>query len=200
MIDIWDQYKYVTDLTTPEQMAVSQCVQTRAAISPLIYIEIGVFMGGTFKAILEQTKNQNVHCWGLDLFEDQVDCDTNTHISGTCHKQVLEDDLKQCGYKHFDLIKGDSIDTLLGMKPIPNGVIFIDGNHTYKATMLDFLLANFIIQHGYFIFHNSTNTHQPDIQYVQRDGGPYLVIQHILQQTNLEFIGLFDRNTVLKKS
>jgi hypothetical protein len=136
---------------------------------------------------------------GIDLFEDYREAHDRTHIGATANKQLLEEDLKAKGFSEFKLIKSESIDALLALKPIENAVVFIDGNHTFKACMLDFLCAYSKVERGDFIFHNSSNTWDIDIMYMQADGGPFKVIQDIVSTCHVQLVARYDRNTVIRK-
>ncbi len=202
--NIWNELQYSSDLTRVERDCLIYYwreLQKKAPLVPLIYLEIGVFFGGTFKMMLDEMKaNQSGYAVGIDLFETHVNADDNTHVGGTCFLQELQDDLTAKGYPNFRLIKGNSYDEILKLASIPYGLVFIDGNHTYKNTMLDFLTAYAHIQSGYFVFHNSCNNQWPDTEYIQKDGGPHWVVKTILANIPaIQLCGQYDRSAVLYK-
>lgn len=129
--------------------------------------------GGTIKFLKDYT--QKVHFTGIDLFEDFEPDDSNTHISPTFK---LEDVRKSLG-DSVELIKCDSADVL----PTLNGrydMVFLDGNHTYNATMEDFNNSvRLLTDGGYIAFHNCSVGISPDKKYILRDGGPWRAPQEI---------------------
>lgn len=129
------------------------------------YVEIGVLIGGNLVNVLRKCKN--VYCIGVDLFEDFSVNELNTHAYthlktkqpimknvDFCVKNELEEKIKSFGYDNFELRKGDSAKVLTTLDKIENGVIFIDGNHTYKACLTDYKNSLKILKHGYIILHD----------------------------------------------
>lgn len=195
---MWDKLQYQSDLTSNEHAAILNSIRDRMQFDRVTYVEVGVFFGGTFKLVLENFHKQ-IDIIGIDLFEDYRENSNSTHIGATANKEVLELDLKSRGFTDFHLIKAESLDGLLSLNGIKNGVVFIDGSHTYKATMLDFLSAYIKVESGDFIFHNSSNNWAIDVDYCSRDGGPFRVVQEIVAHLPLQLMGRHDRSTVIRK-
>jgi hypothetical protein len=189
-----------TDLTRLETEKLIECVRKTGEN---IYIEIGVFEGGTLKKVLEQTK---AYCIGVDLFEDFVVNNDNTHVTGTISRQSLREALEQhFRYTRFELFKLDSkvfFKSLVYMsKNKETAVVFIDGNHKYQACMDDVMGALSLISKGYIILHNASNTWEPDTWYIAADGGPYQVTQDLIARSaelRLTYEGTFDRSSIFK--
>lgn len=161
------------------------------------YVEIGVFRGGTFKTVLDNTTD--LYCYGIDLFEDFIKNEDNTHITGTIHRIELDKELiKHVSYKRYQLNKEDSATSLRRME-LGCGVILIDGNHKFYATLMDFILSYTILDSGYILFHNASNTMYPDKDYIESDGGPYKVVELAKTFPKLTYIGTFDRLAIFKK-
>ena len=137
------------DLTDKELRTLASVlmVQVRKRPEPR-YLEIGVFGGGTI-AFLRSVAPEVTYV-GVDLFEDLVSSDENTHISGNYRKEDVQAFLGA----DIRLIKGDSAQVLLELREVFN-LIFIDGNHTYNATRRDFELSTRIFaDDGIIALHN----------------------------------------------
>jgi len=120
---------------------------------PVNYIEIGVWLGGTFNDILNKCKDIKLYAIGIDLFEDfQVIDDGNTHYGDVANRDDIENKLKTNGHTNFTLIKGDSVKVIDTLEKMENVVCFIDGNHTYEAVKKDFYSILPKISNGYIIF------------------------------------------------
>ncbi len=146
------------------------------------YVEVGV-LGGTIKFLKQNTHRS--HFTGIDLFEDFEirDESQNTHISGTFR---LEDVQKALG-DSVELIKGDSTEVFSKLKRLgcSYDMIFIDANHTYEGTKMDFEHCKPLLKDGaYIAFHNCSVVMGPDNRYVYRDGGPWKVTQEIRKLSN----------------
>ena len=165
-----------------------------------VYAEIGVCFGGTFSQIVDflSSNFEISHSYGFDLYEDlpsQPFGESQTHettnkwgILNVPHKKVLENKLKEMGFSNFKLIKGDSS---LTVPLLERGidVALIDGNHTYKQTLIDFQSVFSKCKSGsIIIFDNATNNMEPDPRYVALDGGPYKVCEELKQREDLKFL------------
>lgn len=151
------------------------------------YLEIGVFGGGTIRHLKSVTKTTEFT--GIDLFEDFKIVEENTHVSGTYH---WGDVLAFLGDR-VKLIKGDSAVVVPTMAE-QFDFIFIDGNHTFDATMLDFQNASKLLAPGGQIgFHNCSTHIGPDDAYVKKDGGPWLVTQKVQETPGWKMIEAIDR-------
>ncbi len=137
------------------------------------YLEIGVWGGGTIKTLLNFTTHTTFT--GIDLFEDFQLASDNTHGSGTFRCADVQAFLGARAH----MLKGNSADILPTLSEIFD-FIFIDGNHTYAATMTDFELAQGLVgPEGFIAFHNASAHLDPDFSYVTRDGGPWAVTEQV---------------------
>lgn len=181
-----------------------------------VYGEIGILFGGTIYNVLKHCKkhNKDVKVYGFDLFEDLLLEEekftvgwphrTQTHNmlgNGTfgvnvAYEYEIENALKEKGFDNFTLIKGNSSDTIPKVDEIFD-VVFIDGNHTYKQTMLDFEAFYEKSKIGtYFIFHDTLKW-QADKDY--KDGGPWKVCNELRSDNSLKYTGHYNRSAVFKR-
>ena len=190
-----------TDLTQLETEKLIDCIRKTGE---QYYLEIGVFEGGTIKKVLEQT---NAKCEGVDLFEDFVINNNNTHVTGTITQKSLQEALQQLFPDRFFLYKMDSkkfFDKRIIYKDSSArliGVVFVDGNHKYQACLDDVMGALNLLTKGYIILHNASNTWEPDTWYIRDDGGPYKVTQDLIarsEELGLTYEGTFDRSSIFK--
>lgn len=172
-----------------------------------VYLEVGVNYGGTFIKILKWMKQNRMFAkaYGIDLFEDAVKEEQNFKIGWPNRTQTHDiggnfglntatiDDLKKAlndeGYDNFELLKGYSdkvIPNIVGSKYIH--VSFIDGNHTYEQTRLDFekCFEKSCIG-SCFTFHNTTKA---EYQQFYKDGGPYKVCEELMEDDRVEYLGI----------
>jgi len=175
-----------------------------------IYGEIGVYFGGTFRKVLDFLKENKkaYHAYGFDLFEDLSSerfGDEQTHelynkwnILNVAFKEGLENKLDELGHTNFNLVKGSSEKTVCDIDKKFN-VFFIDGNHTYQQAKLDF---NSVIKKceagSSIIFDNSSSDMEPDVRYVEKDGGPWKVCQELKSDPRVKFIKKMVRCTYFK--
>lgn len=123
---------------------------------PITYVEIGVFYGGVFRRVLEKLTEEGDYAYGMDLFEQGPEyTEKNTHISGFVDSHVIRDELAKRNLSNFMLFVGDSAETVPQLSPIKNGLVVIDGNHTFQATKLDFINVYNKIERGYIFFHDT---------------------------------------------
>lgn len=184
-----------TDLTDGEVKTIASFVIANELRKPTAkYLEVGVFAGATIRFCKQYTKTTQFV--GVDLFEDFKDVGSNTHTSGTFHR----DDIQNLVGDRATFVKGNS-DNVLPQLTDKFDFIFIDGNHTYEATMRDFknsipLLAD----GGQISFHNCSPYMGPDFElYGTKDGGPWLVCQDILMMKEWKLVESIDRLKVFKK-
>jgi precorrin-6B methylase 2 len=157
------------------------------------YLEIGVFGGGTIRYLKTLTKSTQF--WGVDLFEDFEIQENNTHMSGTYHwgdvVAFLGDRVK--------LIKGASEIVVPALNE-KFDFIFIDGNHSYAATLNDFNNAkNLLTENGQIGFHNCSNDIGPDYFYVGIDGGPWKVCEEVIAMPEWQLLDKVERLKVFKR-
>lgn len=182
-----------SDLTPLEIEKLLECCSKAPGET---YLEIGVYAAGTFNLVATK---YNFHNYvGVDLFEDFKKSPDNTHIDET----FSVDQIRAALPSYRDNIKLLKIDSRELLAEIPYGfagLIFIDGNHTYNATMIDFLTSHMLLQYGFICIHNASNTMHPDINYVAADGGPYAVVEFAKKLPDLEYLGTFDRLAIFRK-
>lgn len=186
-----------SDLTDPEKRTIAAFVMNNEKNNTnSSYLEIGVFGGGTMFFLKENTKTTKFV--GVDLFEDFITSDDNTHTSGTypiTSVQALLGD-------RVHLIKGDSRKELpkINEKNEKFNFIFIDGNHSYAGTMEDFVNATKILSPGGQIgFHNCSSHIWPDYMYISDDGGPWRVTQELKASEEWRLAAEIDRLCVFTK-
>lgn len=138
------------------------------------YLEIGVLAGGTIDFLKRNARSAEFT--GVDLFEDWQPEETNTHMSGSFRCADVQAALG-CEVR---LIKG----AWEGVAPTLGGerfdVVFIDANHAYAAVKQDFELVRPMLNPGASVgFHNCSFDREPDILYVDDDGGPWKFTQEL---------------------
>lgn len=141
--DIAKFNKVLTTTSLPEQLQsiVSTVHKLSSETNDKInYIEIGMKYGGSFRYVLDNTKNLVIEkYYGFDLFEDFVVNQDNTHKGDVANMNDIKNKLESIGHSNFTLIKGDSLLTINEYLPkLDKIVAFIDGNHTYNAVKSDF--------------------------------------------------------------
>lgn len=172
----------ISDTTDTEREIISKIINSTYELSkfnaktPILYIEIGTSWGKTFKYILEHCPD--VWAIGIDLFEkelvDEYDKKNPSHY-------LIESNLSP-RFFNFELLKGKSQEVIpnLDITRWRTIVCFIDGDHSYKGCMEDFLCLNAKINHGYFIFHDTSLAGQWGRDMFNKDGGPRKVVDDIL--------------------
>jgi hypothetical protein len=169
------------------------------------YAEIGVYFGGTFSKVLEYLKKNKKEYWahGFDLFEDlqnETFGNNQTHdiknkwnILNVAFKDELKESLKRKGFNKFSLHKGCS-SKKVDETNMTVDLGFIDGNHTYNQTKLDFEAILKKCQKGsVIVFDNSSNDIEPDPRYVNLDGGPWKVCQELKKDNRVKFLNQIHR-------
>ncbi len=174
------------------------------------YLEIGVLQGGTFNKVLKHLDG-NGFAHGVDLFEDLIHEKQNyevgwpdrtqTHVVerefglNTSYRLDLDNALRE-KYTNFKLYKGYSNKIVSEIDAVFD-VCFIDGNHTYKQTLLDFESCFNKSKVGtYFIFHNTTES---EFRELYRDGGPYKVCNELMKNKNVEYLGILHTAKLFKR-
>src|ERR1700691_5415729 len=100
-----------SDLTNGEIKTLAAFViQNERKNANAKYLEIGVFAGGTTKFMIDSTKTSKFI--GIDLFEDFVISQDNTHVSGTFRR----DDVQTFLGERVQLLKGNSTMLLQELK------------------------------------------------------------------------------------
>ena len=185
---------FESDLTETELRVLFDCCDKAPGET---YMEIGVYAGGTLNKVCQRYAFHNFI--GVDLFEDFKKEPGNTHIGETMPVERLREALPEHKQEQIKLLKIDSRELLAHITYGFSGLVFIDGNHTYNATLIDFLNAHMLLQYGYILIHNASNDRYPDKTYVEADGGPYAVVEFAKKLNDLEYIGTFDRLAVFRK-
>lgn len=158
------------------------------------YLEVGVYGGGTIKFVYDHAPG--LECVGVDLFEDFKYNNDNTHVSPNFYHHDVQ------GYVGSDirLIKGDSTFVLpeLETKGERFDLIFIDGNHKYEATKIDYNNSLKLLNPGGFIaFHNCSTGGAPDWEgYNVVDGGPWQLTMELKMGNVMRCVGETDRLAV----
>lgn len=158
------------------------------------YLEIGVYGGGTIKFVTDHARG--IESTGVDLFEDFVYTHDNTHVSPNFTLENVQSFLGN----GIRLIKGDSTKVLPEL--ITNDekfdLIFIDGNHKYEATKIDYNNSLKLLNPGGFIaFHNCSTGGAPDWEgYNVIDGGPWQLTMELKMYSHLKCVGEVDRLAV----
>ncbi len=194
------QANYVSDLTEREKWSLlAYLLLLEKSNSMVKYLEVGIYAGGTIKFLLEKTQKTNFT--GVDLFEDFKPEESNTHLWQNYKVEVIREALNS---DRLCLIKGDSVKVLteLDNNQEKFDLIFIDGNHTYKATKDDFEASiNMLNKEGYVIFHNcSPGMTQEDKAYLLQDGGPWMLTEELRNASELQFEFEVDRLRVFKRA
>jgi predicted O-methyltransferase YrrM len=189
---------YVSDLSENEKwVLLAFLLMLERTKQNVNYLEVGIFAGGTIKFLKQHTKN--VHFTGVDLFEDFKQSNDNTHMWENYSMKMVWEVL---GKDRVMLYKGNSVETLIRLQKVDRkfGLIFIDGNHTYKATKDDFNSSLPLLEKGgYIAFHNcSPGSSQEDKYYIELDGGPWMVTQELLQGKGFKLVNTTDRIQIFK--
>jgi predicted O-methyltransferase YrrM len=185
------------DLTDGEMKLLACAAMHVQRIRPSKYMEIGVFGGGTIKFIMENAPG--IQCTGVDLFEDFVFNEENTH----CLTNPKIDEVKKYLENKARLIKGESskiLDEMIANKERFD-LIFIDGNHKYEATKKDYEKSLVLLNEGGFMaFHNCSPQMEPDWNlYNKIDGGPWSLVTKIKMNRDMIHIDNIDRLSLFGK-
>lgn len=184
-----------TDLLAGEAMTIAAyLLEAKRRLNHVRYLEIGVFAGGTMKMLKNIVPTGRFV--GMDLFDDFIMAEDNTHISGT----FTQADVQAFLGDDVTLIKGDTRDTLPRLNE-QFDFIFIDGNHSYKATWDDFRGAEQKLAPGGHIgFHNCSTWIDPDFTYVLRDGGPWQMTEELRRQPGWKMVAEVNRLRVFTRA
>ena len=183
-----------SDLTENEQRLLACFAMYLQRKQSSKYLEIGVYGGGTLKFVKDHAPQ--IHCTAVDLFEDFIPSPDNTHgwinPTMTSVQNYVGSDVR--------LLKGDSsiILSQLNQNNEKFDLIFIDGNHTYKATKLDFENSlKLLNENGFIAFHNCSPSIESDwIHYNVKDGGPWQVVMELKLSGKMKCVGEVDRIAV----
>tara|TARA_B000000557_G_C20757273_1_gene435770 strand:- start:593 stop:1189 length:597 start_codon:yes stop_codon:yes gene_type:complete len=118
------------------------------------YLEIGVHNGSSISYVLQSNKNKN--CIGIDPFETLQTIDPNmTHYikkDNITERNTLQNICKNNKYNsNIKLIKKLSENVLNNEINDNIDLLFIDGNHNYKAVLNDYMKFSKYVKSGGFI-------------------------------------------------
>ena len=184
-----------SDLTDGEKNTIAAFViNNQRTNHSAKYLEVGIWGGGTIHYLKGLAKTTSFT--GIDLFEDFVLSEENTHGSGTYTMQAVQSFLGN----DIHLIKGQSSSELSKLTDRYDH-IFIDGDHSYNGLMADFNAAkNLLTPNGQISFHNCSTYIWPDFYYVQKDGGPWRVIQELKVLPEWRLVAEVERVCVLSRA
>jgi cephalosporin hydroxylase len=187
-----------TDLFPEEtRMLLDAFEKTR----PAIYLEVGVFWGGTFRNVLKRRDELSLttKCYAIDIWDELYDPADTTHGTGQPIKEVVRRALLKQGLGGFDLLTGLSVDVQKLIKEKID-LAFHDANHTYAAVIEDLDLLYPLLSDGATVLvHNAGKEYEPDKMYFETDGGPYQAVMDLVKQGKWELMALEYRMAVLKK-
>jgi len=182
-----------------EQDALLQILQLLESEQEQVnYLEIGVFGGGTIYHLKKHT--QKTAFFGIDLFEDFVPVQENTHAGDTFRQQDVQEFLGD----EVILYKGFAEEIIPTLAPHFD-LVFIDGDHSYEATLLDFRNADKILRgNGYIAFHNAGALNESDKWSDNRyvldfDGGPWRVSEELKMDSSWEFVRKVERVPIFRR-
>lgn len=182
------------DLTDNEMRMLACFAMALQRQKPSRYLEVGLYGGGTIKFVKDHARG--IECTGVDLFEDFQPNPDNTHINQNYRMAEVQDFLGQ----DVRLIKGDSTVVLPNLASANEkfDLIFIDGNHKYFATKIDFENSLKLLNPGGFVaFHNCSVGGSPDWElYNKVDGGPWQVVMELKLSGRMKCVGEIDRIAV----
>lgn len=199
-----------TDVTTAERSTIIERLMT---FKEPRYLEIGVYFGGNFLKVMQglRVADKKFHAIGIDLFEDlETSCMSSSQTHELYNKWgilnvAMRDDLvsifDEMGFVGmYDLVKGDSSNVVSKIGEIVD-VAFIDGNHAYAQVAKDFEACLDRCHTGSFIvFHNASDSIEPDPRYVRADGGPWLLCERLRTDDRVKRVELVERCAVFEVS
>jgi hypothetical protein len=192
--------KYVSDLSENEKWSLlALLLYLERTLGSADYLEVGIYAGGTIKFLKDNSTRSNFT--GVDLFEDFKPSNDNTHDwKNYTQAQVWE----ALGKERVTLHKGFSVQCLADLQKEKKlfDLIFIDGNHTYKATKEDFEASLPLLKkNGYVAFHNcSPGASEEDKYYIKLDGGPWMLTHELLSNTDFKLVSNIDRIRIFQKT
>jgi cephalosporin hydroxylase len=170
-------------------------------VKPKVYLEVGVFWGGTFRNVLKRRDELSLttKCYAIDIWDELYDSSDNTHGSGQPIKDIVRRELVKQGLSGFELLTGLSVDVQKLIKEKID-LAFHDANHTYAAVIEDLNLLHPLLSDGATVLvHNAGKEFQPDKMYFETDGGPYQAIMDLVEQGKWSLEALEFRMAVLTR-
>jgi cephalosporin hydroxylase len=168
---------------------------------PRYYLELGVFMGGTFRRVLERRDDLGLatECFGVDIWDEIHDGSKTTHTSGQPNRRKVDRALRKAGLDRFTLLAGTAAD-LAKLVPAEIELAFHDANHTYQAVRDDMRhLREVMKPGGRLLLHNASQDGVPDRDYVAADGGPYQAVLDETASREWELVEFRERMAVVRK-
>ena len=169
--------------------------------SPRVYVEVGVFWGGSFRHVLAERDalGLNTECFGVDIWDEIKDPSTNTHVSGMPNRRKVEQALRKAGFDRFTLLAATAAE-LKRLVPADFELAFHDANHTYQSVRDDMgYIRELMKPGGRLLIHNASRDLKPDRDYVAADGGPYQAVMDEAAAGTWELIEIRERMAVLRK-
>jgi cephalosporin hydroxylase len=171
-------------------------------LRPRYYLELGVYLGGTFRRMLERRDSLGLatECFGVDIWDEIHDGSPNTHSSNLQpNRRKVDRALRKAGLDRFTLLAGTAAD-LTKLVPAEIELAFHDANHTYQAVRDDMRQMREVMKPGgRLLVHNASQDRVPDRDYVAADGGPYQAVHDEAATGQWELIEIRERMAVLRK-
>ena len=126
------------------------------------YCEIGSYVGSSACLMLSHFLETEVHCI------DPLNLHPSHYGAQAPQRTILEDNIRKiCPGKTATIHQNFSGDlSLLESIDFPIDILFIDGDHTYRAVVADFTnYSHFVRSGGYVIFDDYNDSqHSPDVK------------------------------------
>jgi cephalosporin hydroxylase len=187
-----------TDLTPGELDLLLSSVRD---LRPRVYLEVGVWWGGSFRRVLETRKSLGLstECIGIDVWDELQDAVPTTHVSAWPNRRRVTRALARRGLEPFTFLVGTCAD-LKRLLERPVDLAFHDANHTYQAVHDDLEhLWHAMSPGATLLVHNTSEHMKPDFWYVAKDGGPHLAIAEHVAAGRWELLRYRERMAVLRK-
>lgn len=132
--------EFFTSLTAVDRQTLLSVLEDSSGKLSLRFLEIGVFFGSTAKGVKQWCDARAIH---LEYFG----CDDFSHPN--CNHQMPK------GWPFYEVIIGASWD-VFHLFPNDMDIVFVDGNHSGNAVILDTALyAPKVRLGGFMIFHDT---------------------------------------------
>lgn len=169
-----------------------------------VIVEIGCYKGLSAAYLLEGARKRNGLLYSIDPFdtaiEEQRQDQTNFSLTDRKHsRERVRDDLNKFGGRNFELIQGFSYEVVKEWDR-PIDLLWIDGNHEYRAVRHDYeQWEKFIRPGGHIVFHDSNK--KDDTKVVAENGwdGPTRVVRELIRPPKWQKLGVVDSITYAVK-
>jgi cephalosporin hydroxylase len=168
---------------------------------PSIYLEVGVFWGGSFRNVLKHRDELSLttQCYATDIWDELYDPADTTHGTGQPIKDLVRRALIRQNLGNFELLTGLSIN-VQNLISETIDFVFHDANHTYAAVKEDLELLHPLMANGAtLLVHNAGKDYEPDKMYFETDGGPYKAVMDLVAQGKWKLNKLEYRMAVLER-